>query len=164
MLQVIHRMTTNLWENLELPNSWENSRLKALWNGKGSKNNPGKYRGLCIGSIVCKLINIIINRLRLWYEAQLLDKQNGFRKNRGTTMAYTRYQVSPADHEPEKNSHYFLLFFYFECSIRPHSPIVVISTPSNCGFQQIRVTNLLPLCMVTRLLRMRKLTSKQLQV
>ena len=77
----MHRITTNLWENLDLPSSWGNSRLKTLWKGKGSKKDPSKYRGLSIGSTVCKLIvNIILNRLRSWYEAQLTDHQNGFRK------------------------------------------------------------------------------------
>jgi hypothetical protein len=79
-------MTTNLWDNLDMPTAWENSRLKTIWKGKGSKNDPSKYRGLSIGSTVCKLIvSIILNRLRPWYEAQLSDEQNGFRQNRGTT-------------------------------------------------------------------------------
>ena len=35
---------------------------------------------------VCKvIILIILERLRLWYEAQLTDEQNGFRRDRGTT-------------------------------------------------------------------------------
>lgn len=86
MLEVIHRMTTNLWENLDLPDSWGNSRLKTLWKGKGSKKDPCKYRGVSIGSTVCKLIvNIILERIRPWYEDQLLEEQNGFRKGRGTT-------------------------------------------------------------------------------
>jgi hypothetical protein len=69
-----------------MPTAWGNSRPKALWKGKGSKNDPNKYRGLSIGSTVCKLIvSFILIRLRPWYEAQLSDKQNGFRQNRGTT-------------------------------------------------------------------------------
>ena len=31
------------------------------------------------------MISIIFDRIRPWYEAQLTDEQNGFRKNRGTT-------------------------------------------------------------------------------
>ena len=85
MLQVVHRIMTNLWENLDLPTSWGNSRLKTLWKGKGSKKDPTKYRGISIGSTVCKLmVNIILNRLKTWYECQLSDHQNGFRKDRGT--------------------------------------------------------------------------------
>ena len=66
--------------------AWGNSRLKTLWKGKGSKSDPSKYRGISIGSTVCKLmINIILERIRPWYEAQITDEQNGFRSNRGTT-------------------------------------------------------------------------------
>ena len=86
LLEVIHRMTSNLWSNLDIADSWGNSRLKTLWKGKESKSDPVKYRGINIGSTVCKLIiNIILERIRLLYEAQLSDEQNGFRKNRGTT-------------------------------------------------------------------------------
>ena len=82
LLEVIHRMTSNLWSNLDIPDSWGNSRLKILWKGKGSKSDPAKYRGISIGSTVCKLIiSIILERIRPWYEAQLSDEQNGFRKN-----------------------------------------------------------------------------------
>ena len=86
MLQVIQKMTENLWNEMDLPNTWGNSRLKTIWKGKGSKADPSKYRGLSIGSTVCKMIiSIILERIRPWYEAQLSDEQNGFRKNRGTT-------------------------------------------------------------------------------
>ena len=69
MLQVIHRMANNLWSNLNLPAAWGNYRVKTLWNGKGSKSDPSKYRGLSIGSTMCKLIiNIFLERIRPWYE------------------------------------------------------------------------------------------------
>ena len=46
------------------------------------------YRGLNIGSIVCKsVINIILTRLQSWYNHQLSDNQYGFRQNRGTNDA-----------------------------------------------------------------------------
>ncbi|XP_066917813.1 uncharacterized protein [Clytia hemisphaerica] len=65
MLQVIQRMMFNLWNNLDIPGAWGNSRLKTLWKGKGSKKNPTKHRGISKGSTVCKLaINIILERLR----------------------------------------------------------------------------------------------------
>ena len=69
MLQVIHRMANNLWSNLNLPAVWGNYRVKTLWKGKGSKSDPSKYRGLSIGSTMCKLIiNIFLERIRPWYE------------------------------------------------------------------------------------------------
>ena len=71
MLQVIHRMANNLWSYLDLPAVWVSYRLKTLWKGKGSKLDPSKYRGLSIKSTVWKLIiNIILERIRPWYEAQ----------------------------------------------------------------------------------------------
>ena len=76
MLQVTHRMANSLWSNLTIPAVWGNSRIKTL----------GKYRGLGIVWTVCNLIiNIILERIRPWYEAQLSKEQNGFRRNRGTT-------------------------------------------------------------------------------
>ena len=76
MLQVTHRMANSLWSNLTIPAVWGNSRIKTL----------GKYRGLGIVWTVCNLIiNIILERIRPWYEAQLSKERNGFRRNRDTT-------------------------------------------------------------------------------
>ena len=71
MPQVTCRMANSLRSNLDLLAVWGNYRLKTLWKGKGSTTDPSKYRGLSIGSTVCKLIiNIILVRIRPWYEAQ----------------------------------------------------------------------------------------------
>ena len=62
--------------------------LISLWKGplKGKVDDPTAYRGLQIGSTLCKLmVVIIINRIKEWYESQLLDQQQGFRSSRGTT-------------------------------------------------------------------------------
>ena len=86
MLQVIHRMANNLWSDLDILAVWGNSRLKTLWTGKGSKSDPSKSRRLSTGSTVCKLIiNIILERISPWYDAQLSKELNGFRTNRDTT-------------------------------------------------------------------------------
>ena len=104
MMQVIQRITNNLWENLDLPNAWGNSHLRTLWKGKGSKKDASKYRGLSIGSTICKLVvNIILFRLRDWYECQLTDEQNGFRPNRGTTDGiYTVKRIHQISHRKEQ--------------------------------------------------------------
>ena len=74
---------------------------------KISKKDPAKYRGISIGSNVCKLvINIILERLRNWYEAQLTDHQNGFRKNRRTIKRVQ--QISHRERQP----FFFCLFTY----------------------------------------------------
>ena len=110
MLQVIQRITNNLWRTFDLPKTWGNSSLKTLWKGKSSKKDPSKYRGLSIGSTVCKLVvNIILERLRPWYEKQISDEQNGFRSNCGTTDGiYTIKRVHQISHR--KTQPLFLLF------------------------------------------------------
>ena len=75
-----------------------------------SKDDPTKYRGISIGSTVCKIIiNIILKRLRPWYESQLSDEQNGFRQNRGTTDGiFTLKRVQQITHR--KLQPLYLLF------------------------------------------------------
>ena len=71
----------------KIPKHWGHSKLVTVWKraSKGSSQDPNAYRGLQIGSSLCKiLVMLIINRLKTWYEKQLLDQQNGFRKGRGT--------------------------------------------------------------------------------
>ena len=71
-----------------IPKTWGHSKLVTIWKGpaKGKSDDPETYRGLQIGSTMCKImIVMIINRLKQWYEKQLLDQQQGFRTARGTT-------------------------------------------------------------------------------
>ena len=76
-----------IWETHVTPTSWSHSKLIALWKGasKGSVKDPAAYRGLQVGSSLCKImVIIIIDRLKSWYDEQLLDQQQGFRSGRGT--------------------------------------------------------------------------------
>ena len=69
-----------------IPKDWVH--LVTLWKGaeKGKADDPKTYRATQIGSSLCKiLVIIIINRLREWYENQLVDQQQGLRSVRGTT-------------------------------------------------------------------------------
>ena len=86
--QEMVKLYETIWVTNKIPKDWKHSKLVALWKGtsKGSKDDPKAYRGLQIGSTLCKiLVIIIINRLKTWYELQLLDEQQGFRSGRGTT-------------------------------------------------------------------------------
>ena len=77
-----------VWKTNKIPIKWGHTKLVTIWKGssKGSCKDSGAYRGIQIGSTLSKiLIIIIINRLKKWYEEQLLDQQQGFRKGRGTT-------------------------------------------------------------------------------
>jgi hypothetical protein len=71
-----------------IPSSWSHSKLVTLWKGpsKGKIDDPKTYRGLQIGSTLCKiLIMIIIGRIKTWYESQLLEQQQGFCAKHGTS-------------------------------------------------------------------------------
>ena len=84
----ITKLYKTIWTTKKMPKIWGYSKLITLWKGpaKGKYDDPSTYRGLQIGSSLCKIIIvIIINRLSVWYERQLLDQQQGFRAARGTT-------------------------------------------------------------------------------
>ena len=54
----------------------------------GKITDPKPYRGIQVGSALCKImVAIILNRLKQWYNLQLSDQQQGFRQGRGTTDA-----------------------------------------------------------------------------
>ena len=76
-----------IWATRIVPTEWGHSKLITLWKGpsKGKAEDPSTYRGLQIGSLLCKImVMIIINRLKSWYEEQLSNQQQGFRPGRGT--------------------------------------------------------------------------------
>ena len=84
----IVRLFTTIWRSKYIPKEWGHSKLVCLWKGpsKGSAKDPSSYRGLQIGSSLCKiLVILLIERLKVWYELQLLDQQQGFRQARGTS-------------------------------------------------------------------------------
>ena len=77
-----------VWNHQVIPVNWGHSKLVAIWKGpaKGKIENPEAYRGLQIGSSLCKImVVVVINRLKSWYECQLSDQQQGFRSDRSTT-------------------------------------------------------------------------------
>ncbi|MEM6812757.1 MAG: reverse transcriptase domain-containing protein, partial [Pseudomonadota bacterium] len=88
LLTELQRLFNEIWISHTVPTSWGHSKLIALWKGasKGSAKDPSTYRGLQVGSTLCKImVTIILNRLSDWYDTHLLDQQQGFRRGRGTT-------------------------------------------------------------------------------
>jgi len=84
----ITEIMQDVWTNFKTPEAWGLSRLKCLFKNKGSRKDADMYRGLSISSSLCKLaVSIILFRQNSWYEAQLLDPQQGFRNDRGTQDA-----------------------------------------------------------------------------
>lgn len=85
-LSETNKLIMSIWETEQPPQSFGKKQLIAIWKRKGNKTDAKNYRAIQVGSIFCKiLIILILNRFKEWYESQLLDFQNGFRKGRGTT-------------------------------------------------------------------------------
>ena len=87
LIEELEALLRQIWNTQQVPLAWGHSKLIALWKGaaKGSSKDPSTYRRLQVGSSLCKIMVIIIlNRLKDWYDNQLLDQQHGFRRKRGT--------------------------------------------------------------------------------
>ena len=83
----IVKLYNTVWLTELIPQKWCHSKLITIWKGraKGSADDPSTYRGIQIGSTFCKiLVVIILERIREWYEKQISDQQQGFRRGRGT--------------------------------------------------------------------------------
>ena len=77
-----------VWRSEKTPVDWSHSRLLTLWKGadKGLATDPKAYRGIQVGSTMCKImVTIILRRLNAWYNAQLSVQRQCFRIGRGTT-------------------------------------------------------------------------------
>ena len=69
------------WEAIILAELWRKTTISALNKNKGKRKETKNYRGLSIGSTFLKLaMAIILERIRPWYNKQLLPNQNGFRQ------------------------------------------------------------------------------------
>ena len=88
VIDEIVKLYQKVWQEEKVPLDWCHSKLVALWKGpeKGKITEPEAYRGIQIGSTMCKiLVTLILSRISKWYNSQLADQQQGFRQGRGTT-------------------------------------------------------------------------------
>jgi len=61
--ELICKLFTRIWTEMECPESWKTSRLKALYKNKGSKLDAAMHRALMINSTVYKVRHIENNQL-----------------------------------------------------------------------------------------------------
>ena len=88
VLDEMKKLMDTIWMTNKTPKEWSHSKLVALWKGaeKGKATEPTSYRGIQIGSTMCKILTmIILARLNHWYDNQLSQQQQGFRQGKGTT-------------------------------------------------------------------------------
>ena len=83
-MSLIEMMYKDVWQNIILADEWRNQIITPLYKNKGSRKDPSKYRGISIGSNFLKLaMAICLERIKVWYNKQILLNQTGFRQNFG---------------------------------------------------------------------------------
>ena len=87
-IRLLEEYFKHIWTHKQIPDKWRISRITALWKNKGKASDPTKYRGISIGSILCKLgMNIALKRIDQFYEMQVKANQYGFRHGVGCNDA-----------------------------------------------------------------------------
>lgn len=73
-----------IWATEKVPAQWAESQISPLWKRKGSPSDPATYRGIALGPILVKLfMNVLMVRMKDFYEGNLLKTQFGFREGKG---------------------------------------------------------------------------------
>lgn len=109
-ITMLTNMYRDVWDNLVLADEWRKTIITPLYKNKGSRKDPKNYRGLSIGSSFLKLaMAIILERIKTWYNRQLLVNQNGFRQYFGCPDAI--FTIKSLHHNSVRlNKETFLLF------------------------------------------------------
>jgi hypothetical protein len=80
-ISLLIKLYSDVYENISIADEWRNQIITPLYKNKGSHKEPKNYRGLSIGSSFLKLLMaILLERIKSWYNAQILLNQNGFRQ------------------------------------------------------------------------------------
>jgi hypothetical protein len=71
-----------------MPEEWRISHIKALYKGKGDRQNPNSYRGIALLSVLLKLYTSLLNKRTMSAFGDMLPgNQFGFRPNLSTAHA-----------------------------------------------------------------------------
>ncbi len=106
-LESLYRET---WVDVIILELWRKTTITRLYKNKGKRKDCKNYRRLSIGSTLLKLaMAIILERLRPWYNKQLLPNQNGFRQYFGCPDAI--FSLKPIQNiSSHLNKEVFVLF------------------------------------------------------
>ena len=109
-INLLTNMYRDVWDNIVIADEWRKTTITPLYKNKGSRKDPTNYRGLSIGSVYLKLaMSIILERIKIWYNKQLLVNQNGFRQYFGCPDAI--YTIKSLHHASVRScTETFLLF------------------------------------------------------
>ena len=109
-IAMLESLFEEVWCSIVLAEVWRKQTITALYKNKGSRGEPKNYRGLCIGSSFLKLaMAIILERIKPWYNTQIMPNQNGFRQGVGCPDAI--FTLKSIHHNAYRlNKEIFLLF------------------------------------------------------
>ena len=109
-MSLLTSMYKEVWQDIVLADEWRRQTITPLYKNKGSRKDPTKYRGISIGSNFLKLaMSIALERIKIWYNKQIMLNQNGFRKNFGCPDAI--FSLKSLHHNSVRlNKETYLLF------------------------------------------------------
>ena len=73
------RMSEEMGDD-QMPEDWVDATLGCLYKGKGSRQDPGMYRGISLISSMEKIFTtVILNRINIWVDKVISQQACGFR-------------------------------------------------------------------------------------
>ena len=85
LMRVMWTRTSEGMEDALMPEAWIDATLVCLYKGKGSRQDPGMYRGISLISSMEKIFTtIILNRVQKWIDKVIKLQQGGFRPIKST--------------------------------------------------------------------------------
>ncbi|CAF1351176.1 unnamed protein product [Rotaria magnacalcarata] len=85
VIKWLHEIFVDIWKNEQMVADWTLAIIIRLYKNKGDKKICDNYRGISLLVVASKIFTrVILNRIQLLIDKQLLEEQAGFRTNRST--------------------------------------------------------------------------------
>ncbi|VDP61197.1 unnamed protein product [Schistosoma curassoni] len=111
--RILHYLFNKIWDGEQVPTDWKEGLLIKIPK-KGDLSNCNNYRGITLLSISGKVFNrVLLNRMKDCVDAQLRDKQAGFRKDRSCTDQIATPRII-VEQSLEWNSSLYINFIDYE--------------------------------------------------
>ncbi|CAF4901418.1 unnamed protein product [Rotaria socialis] len=83
VIKWLHEIFVDIWKNEQMVADWTLAIIIRLYKNKGDKKICDNYRGISLLVVASKIFTrVILNRIQLLIDKQLLEEQAGFRTNR----------------------------------------------------------------------------------
>lgn len=115
LIQQLHKLITDTWEQEEIPESWKMSVLFPVYK-KEDKMDPKNYRGIFLLNTSYKILsNLLLNRLKPFIKEIIEEYQAGFMVGKSTIdQIHIIKQIAEKSHEFNKDVH--MLFVDFKAA------------------------------------------------